>query len=674
MNKKAFSLKSKQTFYILVGQLISVALFTLALGWNNQYGLNQLQDALNERKIAALSYATQTHLRAPEQSLDDLKQFIALQAERTKLTIYKSDGNMLLSYQAEGYHALADNISHRIAFVDEQSQPLGSLELWIMPLDIRNWLVRTLGIFAFILLITAAVAPLIANLVSNLTTKRIRQIIQLTDEISSKSNFKQRLEDRNKDEIGQLSRNINAMLEAAEGREAQLTSYGSYLEDLVKEKSSQLQAQTNIDALTRCPNRINLMSQGDELIHLAQEQGFISSLIVIDLLRIKTYNQSLGHQIGDSIIKTVAERLRESFHQVYRIGGDEYAVLVSHPHLNSVTADASKILELVRQPIRIGEHNILIEAAAGVSYSPDHGLDIATLLRCANAAMQQSKSLGSSVLCEYHPDQTPINSRQFDIERDLPNAIANDELYLLYQPKQNIRKKTIEGVEALARWQHPSLGAISPLEFVQIAESTGQARALGLCVLRQAIQQLKTWSNDGIELPIAVNISPSHLMHPDFVVELVELIERHQIDASLLELEITESLLIDDLSYTSNTIDQIRELGIKIAIDDFGTGYSSLSYLRKFSVDTLKLDASFISDLEHSAESTGIVDAVILLAHSIGLEVVAEGVESQEQLFVLNSLNCDYIQGSLISMPISAEQVEAMAISMNTNALRSLEI
>jgi len=674
MNKKVFSLRSKQTLYILVGQLITVALFAIALGLNNQFGVNQLQDALSSRKVAALNYASQQYLNASESSQEELKGFMALQAERSKFTIFDSHQQPILDYQADTFIESDDNRVHLIAFVDPDDKPLGHLELSLMPLDIHQWLVRTLIIFAIILTLSIILAPLIAKRIDNFTTRRIRKIIEQMDDISSKSNFKQRLDERSKDEIGFLSHNINAMLETVEGREAQLTSYGSYLEALVKEKSTQLQAQANIDAMTRCPNRINLMSQGDEQISAAHEQGFISSLIIIDLLRIKTYNQSLGHHTGDFIIKTVAERLRNTFDNVYRIGGDEFAIFVSHPHLTSVTKDASLILDIIRDPISFNEHSLLIEAAAGVSVSPDHGSDIATLLRCANAAMQHSKSLGSSVLCEYHPEQTPINSRQFDIERDLPHAIANDELYLLYQPKQNVRAKTIEGVEALARWQHPSLGAISPLEFVQIAEATGHARALGLCVLRQAIKQLKIWSNDGIELAIAVNISPAHLMHPDFVVELVELIELHQIDASLLELEITESLLIDDLSYTSNTIDQVRKLGVKIAIDDFGTGYSSLSYLRKFSIDTLKLDASFISDLEHSAESTGIVDAVILLAHSIGLEVVAEGVESPEQLFVLNSLNCNYIQGSLISMPISAEQVESIAISMNTNALRSLEI
>lgn len=666
---KKLSVKANQALILTSVLFTLITMLSAAFLTNDYLGLKRIQQSLIEERVGVMQLAAQRYFQNPNgfQS-DELQQILLSQAGEGCSTLFDNSQNIIVKAAAEGYTPDSGDIQ-QLVDINYQGQKVGELHYTFTPINEQDWLNRAIAIVIGMILVAGLVSPLLAKLLDNLTLKPIRHLSDRAEQIALDSTFNYRFDTTRQDEFGRLASSVNTMLEAIEVREAQLKSYGSYLEELVQEKSTQLQIQASEDSMTLCPNRISLMNSGTQLIEDALFDGQITGLIVIDLLRIKTYNQSYGHPLGDTLIRESATRLKAHFDKVYRIGGDEFAIVIQHPRLSSIGELAQKVLTIIGEPISYKDEQISLLVAAGLSLAPDHGSDIAGLLRAANNAMQVSKTLVGSNLTEYDPKTMDNLSRNFELEHDLRDAIANDLLFLVYQPKQHVQTRVIDSVEALARWHHPRLGPISPMEFVAIAEDTGQARTLGNSVLRQAIKQLDAWRQDGIELSIAVNISPAQIMHPDFVHDIEAALKLAPIDPSLLELEITESIMIGNHHHIAESVAEVRSLGVRVAIDDFGTGYSSLSYVRKFTLDTLKLDQSFISDLEHSSESTGIVDAILMLAHTLKLTVVAEGVETPGQMLILSTLGCDYVQGNLLSEPVSADQIERIATRVNTDAL-----
>jgi diguanylate cyclase (GGDEF)-like protein len=662
------STSRRQSVVIVTAQLLMLFAFGAALFVNSWYSFKQVQDAIIDERLTLLTQASKTYLINPSRASEhELESLVLSQSDQACTTLYNTNGEIVSKISYEGYEPSETDMIRYVDIADGNEQ-LGRLRYIHSPVSSTAWLHNAAVIFLAAILLTAILSPWMIRRINRLSSQPIDAISIAAEDIANSNNFHRRIEITTDDALGRLTRNINTMLEAIEGREAQLTSYGSYLEELVKEKSKQLQALSSEDAMTLCPNRLSLMRNGDKIIKHALEQGNISSVIVIDLLRIKTYNQSYGHHIGDSIIKGVAERLRANFEHVFRIGGDEFCIIIHDAHLAQLEQLARESIEVIEAPLEIDGESVHVLAAAGVSTAPDHGNTITTLLRSANQAMQHSKTLVGSNLTEYSEELFSSVNRQIELERDLSAAIENNELFLVYQPKQHVKSRRIEGVEALARWHHPRLGYVPPLEFVGIAEEAGLARALGNSVLKQAIYQLEKWSELGLQLSIAVNISPAQIMHPEFVNDIKHALSLADVDPTLLELEITESIMIGNHHHIDEAIDRVRDLGVRIAIDDFGTGYSSLSYIRKFTVDTFKLDSTFISDIESSSQSTGIIDALMMLAHTLNLEVVAEGVETASQMLILNTLGCDYIQGNYLSRPVSAEQVEHLSMVINLEA------
>lgn len=666
---KQLSVKANQAVILTSVLFGLIAMLSAAFLINDYFGLKRIQENLIQERVGVMQLAAQRYFEDPSSSQsNELQQILLSQAGKGCSTLFDNSQNIIVKASADGYTPNSSDIQQLID-INYQGETRGQLRYIFTPIDNQDWLNRAIAIVIGMIVLATIASPLLVKLLDNLTLKPIRHLSDRAERIALESTFNYRFDTSRPDEFGRLANSVNTMLEAIEGREAQLKSYGSYLEELVQEKSTQLQIQASEDSMTLCPNRISLMNSGTKLIEDALFDGQITGLIVIDLLRIKTYNQSYGHQLGDMLIRESATRLKANFEQVYRIGGDEFAIVIQHPRLSAIGELAQKVLAIIGEPIAYNDEQISLLVAAGLSLAPDHGSDIASLLRAANNAMQISKTLVGSNLTEYNPDTMDNLSRNFELEHDLRDAIANDQLFLVYQPKQQLKTRVIDSVEALARWHHPRLGPISPLEFVAIAEDTGQARTLGNSVLRQAVKQLEVWRQDGIELSIAVNISPAQIMHPDFVHDIEAALKLAPIDPGLLELEITESIMIGNHHHIAESVAEVRDLGVRVAIDDFGTGYSSLSYVRKFTLDTLKLDRSFISDLEHSSESTGIVDAILMLAHTLKLTVVAEGVETPGQMLILSTLGCDYIQGNLLSEPVSADQIERIATRVNTDAL-----
>jgi diguanylate cyclase (GGDEF)-like protein len=391
------------------------------------------------------------------------------------------------------------------------------------------------------------------------------------------------------------------------------------------------------------------------------------AVFVLDLDRFKSINDSLGHRRGDGMLRLVGDRLRGSLRPgdtVARLGGDEFAVL-----LPAVAAErdmvrlGEKLLESLRRPFSLDGREIVTTASLGISRFPEDGASAEALLRKADVAMYQAKSLGRDGLQVYTAAMDAHALDRLSLENDLRKALAASELTLFYQPQLDAATGLVAGVEALVRWQHPVRGLLMPGDFLWIAEASGLSHPLDRWVLTTACRQVREWHDDGVPLPrLAVNLSARPFQRPDLVERVKDVLWETGLSSSCLELEITETLAMQNAEESLTTLRGLKELGVRIAIDDFGTGYSSLSYLRNFPIDTLKIDASFIRSLTEDSSSLEIASAVIALAHSLGIRVVAEGVEQEQQWQLLRQRGCDEVQGYYFSVPLPAAECRELIL------------
>jgi diguanylate cyclase (GGDEF)-like protein len=419
------------------------------------------------------------------------------------------------------------------------------------------------------------------------------------------------------------------------------------------------------DALTGLPNRPLFIDR--LIVALAQANRGTQKLAVffLDLDRFKDINDSLGHSVGDTLLKAVAERVRRCVREgdtVARFGGDEFTLLV--PRIDNVedaAKIAQKIIETLKIPFFIHDRELFVTTSIGISIFPGDGHDPETLVRNADAAMYRAKDQGRDNYQLYAPAMNERALERLALENMLRKALANHELVLFYQPLVDLSTRRIVGAEALIRWQHPELGLLSPAHFISVAELSGLIIPIGEWVLRTACRQLKVWQRKfDPELSISINLSARQFQQPDLVGQIRSAIVETGVNAGSVELEITESNAMQNAENTIYSLRELKTLGVRIAMDDFGTGYSSLNYLKRFPIDTLKLDQSFVRDIRTDSSDAAIVSAVISMAHSLHLSVVAEGVETEEQLAFLALQQCDVIQGYLFSQPLAAEALEPL--------------
>lgn len=407
------------------------------------------------------------------------------------------------------------------------------------------------------------------------------------------------------------------------------------------------------DDLTGLPNRRSLITSLEGAIK--NTSSF--AIFIINVNRFKFINEELGHFVGDLFLIELANRLQNlgmASGSIYRQNSDEFVYL-----LNDVTLMekmAKKIIQIFNHSFKIQDYEFYASVSIGISQYPHHGDTIEGLMKNADAAVFSAKSSKVSSYRIYEPTMKYGSNKWLALETKLHRALENDSLYLHYQPKYEIQTGKIVGAEALIRWHDPELGAISPMRFIPLAEQCGLINEISVWVLKTAAAKMKNWNDShGTNYHIAVNISPIHLSSPGFICMLEEVLQEIDIDPSYLELEITELSLMDYTDELLNTITRIRDLGLKISIDDFGTGYSSLSYLKKFPVNTLKIDRSFVNDIITEKSGVAMVAAIISLAHALNLHVVAEGVEEEGELDVLREYGCNYVQGYYFSKPLSEE-------------------
>ena len=417
------------------------------------------------------------------------------------------------------------------------------------------------------------------------------------------------------------------------------------------------------DALTGLPNRPLFIDR--LIVALAQASRSDQKLAVffLDLDRFKDINDSIGHSTGDVLLKAVAERIRRCIREgdtVARFGGDEFTLLI--PRIDNVedaAKIAQKILETLKIPFAIADHELFVTTSIGISVYPTDGVDPETLVRNADTAMYRAKDQGRDNYQLYAPAMNARALERLALENMLRKALSHRELVLFYQPVADMRTKSIVGVEALIRWNHPEMGLVSPAHFISVAESSGLIIPIGEWVLRTACRQTKHWQKRiNPHMTVAVNLSARQFQQANLAEQVAEALEETGLEAKYLELEITESNAMQNAENTIYTLRDLKALGVRIAMDDFGTGYSSLSYLKRFPIDTLKLDQSFVREITTDPSDAAIVTAVIAMAHSLDLKVIGEGVETNEQFAFLQQQRCDYMQGYLFSAPQAAESLE----------------
>jgi diguanylate cyclase (GGDEF)-like protein len=380
-------------------------------------------------------------------------------------------------------------------------------------------------------------------------------------------------------------------------------------------------------------------------------------LMVMDLDRFKDVNDTLGHQCGDELLKQVSTRLQallRASDTIARLGGDEFAIVLPNVHVQGGVGVAQKILRVLEDPFTIAGQEITIAASLGIASCPENGSDPATLLRYADVAMYVAKR-NKRGFAVYEPEHDQNNVDRLALIGDLRRAIDNDELRLHYQPKVSFKTNQVIRVEALVRWQHPEQGLIPPDRFIPLAEQTGLIRPLSHWVLNSALSQYSTWRTKGRHVPIAVNLSMHNLQEPELPSHIGGLLAKWGIAPTELILEITETTIMADPARTRDVLERLRGLGIQIAIDDFGVGHSTFSYLKHLPINEIKIDRSFVQDMNRSDSDAAIVRSTIDLAHSLGLGVVAEGIEDEETWAQLESMGCDLAQGYFLSRPLTPE-------------------
>jgi diguanylate cyclase (GGDEF)-like protein len=418
-----------------------------------------------------------------------------------------------------------------------------------------------------------------------------------------------------------------------------------------------LEHQARHDALTGLPNRVLLHREFERMVAAGGNTSAVPALMLLDLNRFKEINDTLGHHVGDRLLQQVGPRMLEALAgeqaMVCRLGGDEFAVLAAgFTGASDAVALARRVLDALRRPFDAGGMRLEVGASVGVAAWPAHGRDSHELLRCADVAMYEAKRSGAGVVL-YDAAFDQHTPQRLALVQDLGEAIRSNQLLLHFQPKVRLADGAVTGFEALVRWQHPRLGLLAPGAFVPLAEVGDLMQSVTQCVVELGLSRCRQWRDAGMPHTLAINLSPRNLLERDFVERFEAALRDSGADPSQVELELTETALMQDPEGAAARLRRIAALGVRVSIDDFGTGYSSLAHLRRLPIHALKIDRMFVKDLLSSAQDEAIVRATIGLAHNLGLEVIAEGVETAAVRDALRAMGCDQIQGYLLSPPLA---------------------
>ena len=494
------------------------------------------------------------------------------------------------------------------------------------------------------LLILSGVGALVFAIGSFITARRITTPLRVLSTSARRlehGDYGARVHVASQDEIGELAQSFETMRQAIQAREGEIRRLAYQ------------------DSLTDLPNREQFRTDLRQAIVSARQDNSPCTILLMDLDRFKHVNDVLGHRFGDRLLRAVAERLRSEAlapeDGLARLSGDEFAILLpgTSPHAASLLA--RRILQAFERPFSLDDHTVDLSAGIGIACSPDHGLDVDVLMSRAEMAMYAAKQNQSGCVT-YHPGLDSSSEESLTLISELRAAIDRDQLRVYLQPKVNLQTRQIVGAEALVRWQHPTRGMVPPMKFIPFAEQTGFIRLITMWMIEQVARQCAQMQAAGLDLKIAVNLSTRDLMDQDLPSKIERILQQHSTACRSLVLEITESAIMDDPQRALQTLNRLHEMGLKLSIDDFGTGYSSLAYLKRLPVDELKIDRSFVMNMESDVQDAKIVHSTIDLAHNLGLTVVAEGIENAQTLKLLADQRCDEAQGYFIAKPMPADE------------------
>ncbi|WP_225592276.1 putative bifunctional diguanylate cyclase/phosphodiesterase [Pseudomonas sp. PDM15] len=498
----------------------------------------------------------------------------------------------------------------------------------------------------------------VATLISSRDARRQYQLIR--QELERHGSWRGELtETRKNGELYPQWLQLNVVRDGR-GRVSHIVGFFSDLSQR-RQTEERLRYLSHYDELTGLANRSLFRERLHEAGERSRQDESRLALLHIDLDRFKLLNDSLGHEVADQLLRQMARRLIQAAPEadtVARLAGDEFAILLDdYGSLSALARTASRLLSKLRTPMDVGGHELVISASIGISLLPDNAREISALISQAGMAMQHAKHLGGNTFQFYTDNLQACTLERLQMETQLRKGIEDGQLEVFYQPKLCLVDDSLNAAEALVRWRHPALGLVPPGEFIPLAEETGLIAPIGEFVLRQACLQAREWQRQGLaDLRVSVNLSVHQLRQGNLIGLVRQVLDETGLPPRLLELELTESQLLDNVENVIATFQQLRDLGVKLAIDDFGTGYSSLSYLKRFPVDYVKIDQTFVRDLSAGGEDAAITRAIIAMAHGLELKVVAEGVETQAQMDFLKAQHCDEIQGFLISPPVPAER------------------
>ena len=691
------SIRRKLTLIIVIISTVSLLLASIAFITTDRINsrkslgnnLRAMADIIAANSSAALIFGD---TNAAEENLG----FLDAQEHIEAAAIFELDGKEFVSYRKPGTNVTlpkpdfeTDNILFRDDYVElfsnivHENETIGVAYIRSDLLAVHERLVWFLGIVCIVLLTSLSITLMLSAQMQRIITDPLLRLSAIARQISLEKNYSLRVVGEGKDELGNLIVDFNKMLDEIQLRDNKLKNHRIRLEERVTQRTKELEESNNQltqskkqaeivakrmeyhahhDDLTGLPNRTLLNDRiNTELAH-ARRQQTMMALLFLDLDRFKVINDSLGHAIGDQLLRVISRRLRNCVREedtVARLGGDEFMILL--PRITS-SSDAGrigrKIIDALVEPVSCNGHELHITTSIGISIYPFDSTDTETLIKNADISMYRAKELGRNKVVYYTAEMNAGSRKQLALETNLRKALERGELDLHYQPKINTTHNTIVGVEALLRWNHPTMGAISPADFIPVAEDSGLIIPIGEWVLETAFKQLRKWHDAGHDaLTMAVNLSSAQMSRSGIESAISKSLSNAGIDPCMAELEITENVAMQDIDSAIAALEKLKSTGINIAMDDFGTGYSSLGYLRRLPIDIVKIDQSFVRDIPDIKESILIAEAIIAMTQSLNLSLIVEGIENVRQLNYFKKQGCEVMQGFLFSRPVAAGEI-----------------
>ncbi|MBN0985921.1 putative bifunctional diguanylate cyclase/phosphodiesterase [Amphritea pacifica] len=635
--------------------------------------LRSQADIISTNSIAALTFGDAESARVTLESLDNVPDIVlaVLYDADKKLFAKYAPGNFPVPALPTGSEGEIDDTLYVLRPVMMDHDAIGYTLLLSDLGSLTTRQADQIGIAFIVFLLSLIVALLLSSVAQRIITRPITELAMTVRKITRTRNYQLRVRNRSEDEIGSLATDFNLMIEQIQARDNQLEQARQHLEEKVKDRTAelllltqQLEHQAFHDSLTGLPNRATFDNNLNTAIHYAQRSNEQLAVMFLDLDRFKDINDTLGHEMGDRLLVELSARLQHclrSSDTLARLGGDEFAVLTINTSQNRAADIATKLIRTIQTPVDIDGFNLQVTTSLGISIYPADGADATTIIKHADTAMYYSKAAGRNQFSFFAKQMNIRSERRIHLAQKLRQAIEEQRFEVYYQPKWCIRRNVVVGLEALIRWFDADEGAIPPDEFIPLAEDQGLIGLVDQWVIKKACADiLHLRQQFGEHIQLSVNFSPAHFIRRDLYKRIAEILTETGFPGASLELEITETFMATENELLLEQLNQIRSLGVEISIDDFGIAYSSLSRLKRLPLNTLKIDRSFIRDIGSDRDDEVIVKTIIDMAHNLNLKVVAEGVETREQLAFVRQHNCDQVQGFLFSPPVPLEQLTCL--------------